>query len=63
MDEPEAPLSPVRIGVAHHGDDQAETILHNLCRGSGLRGLGGMQPVRDRIIRPLLAVSRSEILE
>ena len=63
MDEPEAPLSPVRIGVAHHGDGQAETILHNLCRGSGLRGLGGMQPVRDRIIRPLLAVSRSEILE
>ena len=63
MDGPEAPLLPIRIAVAHHGDDQAETILHNLCRGSGLRGLGGMQPVRGRIIRPLLAVSRSEILE
>lgn len=60
---PETPLPPVRIAVAHHGDDQAETILHNLCRGSGLRGLGGMQPVRGRIIRPLLTVSRSEILE
>ena len=53
----------VRIAVAHHGDDQAETILHNLCRGSGLKGLGGMRPVRGRIIRPLIAVSRKEILE
>lgn len=53
----------VRIAVAHHGDDQAETILHNLCRGSGLKGLSGMRPVRGRIIRPLIAVSRKEILE
>ncbi|WP_320937218.1 tRNA lysidine(34) synthetase TilS [Enterocloster lavalensis] len=53
----------VRVAVAHHGDDQAETILHNLCRGSGLKGLGGMRPVRGRIIRPLIAVGRKEILE
>lgn len=53
---------PVRIAVAHHGDDNAETILHNLFRGSGLKGLGGIQPVRGRLIRPLLTVTREEIL-
>lgn len=52
-----------RIAVAHHGDDNAETILHNLFRGSGLRGLGGIPPVRGKIVRPLLSVGRSEILE
>ncbi|MCI8888377.1 MAG: tRNA lysidine(34) synthetase TilS [Hungatella sp.] len=52
-----------RIAVAHHQEDQAETILHNLFRGSGLRGLGGMAPVRDNIIRPLLCVGRQEILD
>lgn len=51
----------VRIGTAHHGDDQAETIFHNFCRGSGLAGLGGMRPVRGRIIRPLLELRRSQI--
>ena len=50
-----------RIATAHHRDDQAETVLMNLFRGSGLKGLGGIRPVRDRIIRPLLAVSRQEI--
>ncbi len=52
----------VKLATAHHGDDSAETILYNLCRGSGLAGLGGIRPVRDRIIRPLLGVSRQEIL-
>lgn len=52
-----------KIAVAHHGDDQAETILHNLFRGSGLKGLGGMSPVRDDVIRPLLCCSRVEIIE
>ncbi|MBE5977351.1 MAG: tRNA lysidine(34) synthetase TilS [Paenibacillaceae bacterium] len=51
-----------KIAVAHHGDDQAETILHNLFRGTGLKGLGGMRPLRDRIVRPLLCVGREEIL-
>lgn len=51
-----------RIAVAHHQDDQAETILHNLFRGSGLKGLGGMAPVRGNIIRPLLCVTRQEII-
>jgi len=51
-----------RIAVGHHRGDQAETVLMNLMRGSGLDGLAGIRPVRDqRIIRPLLGVSRSEI--
>ncbi len=52
----------VRIAVAHHGDDNVETILHNLFRGSGLKGLGGISPMRGRIIRPLLTLTRQEIL-
>lgn len=50
-----------RIAVAHHINDQAETVLFNICRGSGLKGVGGMQPVRGQIIRPLLCCSRDEI--
>lgn len=51
------------IAVAHHRDDQAETLLLNLLRGTGLRGLAGMQPKHNGIIRPLLCVSREEIVE
>ena len=50
------------IATAHHADDQAETVLLNLLRGTGLRGLCGMQPRQGRVIRPLLEVSRQEIL-
>lgn len=49
------------IATAHHGQDNAETLLMNLLRGTGLRGIGGIPPVRGRIIRPLLAVSRETI--
>lgn len=51
-----------KIAVAHHKDDQAETILFNLMRGSGLHGLTGMEVSRGRIIRPFLDVSKKQIL-
>ena len=52
-----------RIAVAHHMDDEAETVLLNVFRGCGLKGAGGIAPVRDNIIRPFLCVSRNEIEE
>ncbi|MDO4277912.1 MAG: tRNA lysidine(34) synthetase TilS [Lachnoclostridium edouardi] len=52
----------VKIAVAHHIGDRAETILHNLFRGSGIKGIGGIQPVNGKIIRPLLETDREEIL-
>lgn len=50
------------IAVGHHADDQVETILLNLIRGTGGRGLVGMTPVTPPIIRPLLGVSKGDIL-
>lgn len=49
------------ICVAHHRDDSVETVLLNLVRGTGLRGLTGIQPRNGYILRPLLCVSRVEI--
>ena len=49
------------ICVAHHRDDSVETVLLNLVRGTGLRGLTGIQPRNGCILRPLLCVSRAEI--
>ena len=49
------------ICVAHHRDDSVETVLLNLVRGTGLRGLTGIQPRNGFILRPLLCVSRAEI--
>lgn len=60
--EKAAELGGARIAVAHHADDQAETVLFHLFRGTGIRGLCGMEPVRGDIIRPLLGVRREEIL-
>lgn len=50
------------VCVAHHRDDQVETVLLNLVRGTGLHGLTGMAPRRDHILRPLLSVSRADIV-
>ena len=50
-----------RIATAHTANDNAETVLMNLCRGAGSRGLAGIPPVRGRLIRPLLQTGRQEI--
>ena len=50
-----------KIAVAHHANDRAETMLFNLFRGSGIKGLTGISPVNDKIIRPLLNEERSQI--
>lgn len=59
-----AEAGATRIALGHHRGDQAETVLMNLIRGSGLEGLKGILPVRDGcIIRPLIEVGREEILD
>lgn len=52
-----------KIAVAHNLNDNAETVLMNLIRGSGLKGLTGIPKTRNNIIRPLIDVSRQEIEE
>lgn len=54
-------LGCTAIATAHNSDDNAETVLFNLTRGSGAKGLCGIPPKRGRLIRPLLATSRAEI--
>lgn len=54
-------LGAERIATAHHREDNAETVLLHLLRGSGLQGLGGIPPARGRIVRPLLETSRDDI--
>ncbi len=50
------------IAVAHHKDDSVETVLMNLIRGTGIKGLTGISPRNNRVIRPLLCLSREEIV-
>lgn len=50
-----------KVAVAHHKNDQAETILFHMSRGSGPDGLSGMHPVRDDVIRPILCLDRGQI--
>ena len=51
------------LAVAHHQNDQAETLLINLIRGTGIHGLRGMRPKNGETVRPLLCVTREEILD
>ena len=50
------------VCVAHHSDDSIETMLINLMRGTGIKGLCGIQPRNGKVVRPLLCCSRNEIL-
>lgn len=52
---------PGKIATAHTADDNAETVLMHMIRGTGLKGLGGITPVRDRLIRPMLTVTRQDV--
>ena len=52
-----------RVATAHTADDNAETVLLHLVRGSGLQGLTGIPPRRGRIVRPLLSVTRAQVEE
>lgn len=50
-----------KLATAHNADDNLETVILNLTRGTALKGLAGIPPVRGNIVRPLLAVTRAEI--
>lgn len=50
-----------KLATAHNADDNLETVILNLARGTALKGLAGIPPVRGNIVRPLLAVTRAEI--
>ena len=52
---------PGKIATAHTADDNAETVLMHLIRGTGLKGLGGITPTRDNLIRPILNVTREDV--
>lgn len=51
-----------KIATAHTADDNAETLIMHLVRGTGLKGLGGICPVRGNLIRPMLSVTRQDVL-
>jgi len=63
LEETAQAVGASKIATGHHADDNAETVLLHLTRGAGLRGLAGIPPRRGCIVRPLLSVSRQEILE
>ena len=63
FEEQRAATGAQAVAVAHHRDDSVETLLMNLVRGTGIRGMSGIRPKNGFVVRPLLAVSRDDILE
>jgi tRNA(Ile)-lysidine synthase len=55
-------IGAARIALGHTADDQAETVLMRVLQGAGLRGLAGIPPVRDRMIRPLIECRRADVV-
>lgn len=53
---------PGKIATAHTADDNAETVLMHMVRGTGLKGLGGISPTRNSLIRPMLCVTRGDVM-
>ena len=63
LEETAQAMGGALIATAHHADDNAETLLLHLVRGSGLQGLTGIAPRRGNVVRPLLAVTRAQVEE
>ncbi len=61
LDRASRELKADRIALAHHADDQIETVLFRLGRGTGLRGLAGIPLRRGRYVRPVLSIPRSAL--
>jgi tRNA(Ile)-lysidine synthase len=61
LEETARSVAADRIALGHQRDDQVETVLHRLLRGTGVRGLGGIPARRDAYVRPLLQFSREEL--
>ncbi|MDT8322880.1 MAG: tRNA lysidine(34) synthetase TilS [Bacteroidota bacterium] len=61
LEEMRAEADAAAVLLAHHADDQAETVLAHFLRGSGVRGLAGMPTARGRLLRPLLGETRREL--
>ncbi len=53
---------PGKIATAHTADDNAETVLMHLVRGTGLKGLGGIAPINGKLLRPMLSCTRQQVL-
>ena len=51
-----------KIATAHTADDNAETVLMHMVRGTGLKGLGAISPIRGKLIRPMLLVTREQVM-